>query len=181
MRFGKLEVIKRDSNSKSGCSKWECLCDCGNIKIIEAGNLKNGHTQSCGCFRKEKMRQISRREPGQNGFSTLKNKYKKNARLRNLSWNLNDKQLKELFKGNCYYCNIEPIQISRAERYSTPEADAHSQFIYNGIDRLNNNIGYEYINCVPSCKMCNWMKLNFLLEDFLNKIKQIAKHKLGLK
>lgn len=30
---------------------WLCRCDCGNQCIVQDGNLKNGHTKSCGCVR----------------------------------------------------------------------------------------------------------------------------------
>lgn len=33
-----------------GSSKWECQCSCGMTTIVETGNLKSGHTKSCGCF-----------------------------------------------------------------------------------------------------------------------------------
>lgn len=48
LRFGKLTAIKVASTKPV---KWECLCDCGNTKVISAGNLrKNGKaTESCGC------------------------------------------------------------------------------------------------------------------------------------
>ena len=29
----------------------ECICDCGNIVTVRAGNLKSGNTKSCGCSR----------------------------------------------------------------------------------------------------------------------------------
>lgn len=51
-KFGRLTVIERAKNYKSGQSRWLCKCDCGNEKVIAVGNLKNGHTQSCGCLRK---------------------------------------------------------------------------------------------------------------------------------
>jgi len=31
---------------------------------------------------------------------------------------------------------------------------------YQGIDRINNNVGYESGNCVPCCNICNRAKLN---------------------
>lgn len=60
-RLGKLEVISY------ACSKYddthggerirhyyECKCDCGNVKLIQRGQLKNEIVHSCGCIRKEK-------------------------------------------------------------------------------------------------------------------------------
>ena len=49
-KFGKLTALERvkNKNVKSG-TYWRCQCDCGNIVCVNAGNLKNGHTKSCGC------------------------------------------------------------------------------------------------------------------------------------
>lgn len=52
-RFGRLTVIKRDHTKTGNVVFWVCRCDCGNIKSIAGGNLRNEHTQSCGCLREE--------------------------------------------------------------------------------------------------------------------------------
>ena len=52
-KFGRLLVVERVESTKYGNAKWLCRCACGNKKIVAAGNLKSGHTQSCGCFEKE--------------------------------------------------------------------------------------------------------------------------------
>jgi len=54
-KFGKLTVIKRGENTKNGRVQWLCQCDCGNpeLVLVRADCLKNGNTQSCGCFHKE--------------------------------------------------------------------------------------------------------------------------------
>ena len=31
-------------------SFWKCRCDCGNIIIVPANQVKNGHTKGCGCL-----------------------------------------------------------------------------------------------------------------------------------
>lgn len=54
-RFTKLLVIKRVANDKSGNPHWLCKCDCGNYKVIQGGNLRSGHTKSCGCLQKERV------------------------------------------------------------------------------------------------------------------------------
>lgn len=52
LKFNRLTVISRGPNKGSG-AQWNCLCDCGNNIIIGTKKLKNGHTKSCGCLRKE--------------------------------------------------------------------------------------------------------------------------------
>lgn len=47
-RFGRLTAV--EPLPKSGeAYKWRCICDCGNECAVAAANLRNGHTQSCGC------------------------------------------------------------------------------------------------------------------------------------
>lgn len=47
-RFGKLVALER-IGSKSRQSIWLCRCDCGNTAKVSLGNLRSGHTTSCGC------------------------------------------------------------------------------------------------------------------------------------
>lgn len=47
-RFGKLVALEK-APSKSGKTYWKCQCDCGTIKEVQTGHLKNGTIQSCGC------------------------------------------------------------------------------------------------------------------------------------
>ena len=53
-RFGMLIVlnqVKRE-DVKTKDSFWLCQCDCGNIRTVQASNLKSGATKSCGCNHK---------------------------------------------------------------------------------------------------------------------------------
>lgn len=52
-KYGRLTAMKRAENKKGSKAKWLCRCDCGNETIADSGNLRNGHTKSCGCFNKE--------------------------------------------------------------------------------------------------------------------------------
>ncbi len=45
-KFGKLTVLER---VPPGSQK--CLCECGNIVIVQTDNLMDGNTQSCGCLK----------------------------------------------------------------------------------------------------------------------------------
>jgi hypothetical protein len=57
-RLGRLTVIRLAGRNKKGQSRWECLCDCGKTIIVEISHLGGGYTQSCGCLRLERIRQI---------------------------------------------------------------------------------------------------------------------------
>ena len=54
-RFGKLVVLSEADRivTKSGelLRDFNCLCDCGNMKVIRYSDLTQGHTRSCGCSR----------------------------------------------------------------------------------------------------------------------------------
>ena len=52
-RFSRLTVTERLPNDKHGSSMWLCLCDCGNSVAVRGGDLRNGHTRSCGCLLKQ--------------------------------------------------------------------------------------------------------------------------------
>ena len=53
-KFGRLVALKLVGTRKY-CAMWLCKCDCGNEKIVNGYNLRNGNTKSCGCLHKEKM------------------------------------------------------------------------------------------------------------------------------
>lgn len=53
-KYGHLTVIARAGSDPNGQALWECECDCpAHTHIITTGgNLRKGHTQSCGCERR---------------------------------------------------------------------------------------------------------------------------------
>lgn len=52
-RFGRLTVISRAKNDVCGNTMWNCWCDCGKPAVVLAGQLRRGHSKSCGCLNKE--------------------------------------------------------------------------------------------------------------------------------
>lgn len=56
LKFGRLEVIEEVGRDNAGNKTWLCRCECGNEKVITGGNIRAGHSLSCGCFRLEQLR-----------------------------------------------------------------------------------------------------------------------------
>ena len=54
--FRRLTVLGC-AGRKKGHTYWFTRCDCGNVTRVGAGNLKNGHTVSCGCFMVEQIKE----------------------------------------------------------------------------------------------------------------------------
>lgn len=51
-RYGRLLVLSLFP-TKRGDAYFECICDCGNKKVVKGVNLKRGSVKSCGCLRDE--------------------------------------------------------------------------------------------------------------------------------
>lgn len=49
-RYNRLTVLSREPNNKRGHAMWLCVCDCGNLIVANGSNIRNNHTQSCGCL-----------------------------------------------------------------------------------------------------------------------------------
>lgn len=160
-RYGRLTVTGiADRKTKGGELIWRCVCDCGSVTETTGTNLRRGATKSCGCLRNEILsNRHSGKDKGVGGFRKLCYSYRWWARKRNLCWELDEIQCQKLFKGDCYYCGNQPSQISRA-------GSDQSEYIYNGLDRTDNSIGYITSNVVSCCGMCNYAKKGKTTEEF---------------
>lgn len=52
-KFNRWLVLKRVSNDKHNLTQWLCRCDCGTERIVLGNSLRNGRSQSCGCYNRE--------------------------------------------------------------------------------------------------------------------------------
>ena len=48
-RFGILTVLSEAGRAKDRHILYECVCECGNHKIVSGNDLLSSHTRSCGC------------------------------------------------------------------------------------------------------------------------------------
>ncbi len=180
LRFGRLIVVSFVERDKRGEPLWKCICDCGIIKEkVRHHGLVNGATTSCGCYHKEKVKDVShltwydeqRRNRDRKLILArpLYNRYKTQAKRRGREFNLTfDEFIKYVFD-NCNYCGTEPIAELKVHQYT-------GSILYNGIDRVDNSKGYIEGNVVTCCEICNRAKLMMTREEFLSWIDRVYKH-----
>lgn len=93
------------------------------------------------------------------GMHEKYDRYMHNSFRRGIAWKLTKAQFRKLVESDCHYCGEKPFTYE-----------------WNGIDRVDNRIGYGPTNAVPCCSMCNRMKWAYGVDEFENKARQIAAH-----
>ena len=147
---------------------WKFRCDCGKEHIAGMGDVRRGKINSCGCQRHKGL------PPSQVSFNQLLSGYRAGANARGYTWELSVEDFKNLTSGNCVYCGEPPRNWETYSRQRSPHITA--VYVYNGIDRIDNSLGYTKENCVSCCTMCNYMKSAYTRELFLNHIKKIYEY-----
>ncbi len=139
-------------------------CECGNESIKVFYQVRSGYIPSCGCIN------TLYKEPGEAARYDLMGRYRHSAKKRNFPFTLSFNEFKNIISQDCHYCGIEPLQ-SRLVK------GCNGQFLYNGIDRVNSEKGYEIDNCVPCCFTCNRAKSKMPYERFIQYTQRfLSKH-----
>jgi hypothetical protein len=111
LRFGRL-VVKCIDHKKSGNIFWECVCDCGNTKITSYSSLNSGHTNSCGCIRKETAKNQGKCNLGlrRSKLGSLVGKIYNNWTVLELVDSVNDDPYKSLWLCRCTCGNERTVK-----------------------------------------------------------------------
>jgi hypothetical protein len=94
---------------------------------------------------------------------------------RNQPWSLSRRQFYFYSQLPCYYCDRPPQQIFTASR----QQNSYFPFRFNGLDRKNNNRGYDWQNVVPCCFQCNRAKAAITETEFYKWIALVHEHIKG--
>ena len=161
-RFTRLTVTSaaRSVRTRTGLyTMWNCLCACGRKAQVRTAHLTEGRTKSCGCFFLESLSKQPRgRKP--DGTAYLRyvfGYYLKNAKNRSVDFKLDFDAFCSVSARNCHYCGASPAQGHNKSRLDRPKV-FNGIVKHNGIDRINNTLGYTSKNVRPCCKHCNRAK-----------------------
>lgn len=147
--------------------KYICICICGNESKVSSSSLGRV-SKSCGCMQKEKRIKSIK----ENGFISIKNKiydnYKRSALKRNYSFELTKEEFNIITSQKCYYCKSEPNMIYKYGRSKSDNEiyNIYNEYRYNGVDRVDNSLGYIKENCVACCKICNNAKSTLSISEW---------------
>lgn len=141
-KYARLTVIGYShTDFSSHIAYWECLCDCGNKKIVPTNLLTRGTVKSCGCLRDEKRH-----------FNTLKHGECKNGE---------ETRLYRIWTNMRYRCRKNNSNISKHyykkgirvceewQDFNNFKSWAYANGYSNdlSIDRIDGNGNYEPTNC----------------------------------
>lgn len=153
------EAIKLNPENKT-----QICVNCGK-DYTQFETRYNKESKICEVCNETNARQDLKRQNRERNFKNEKFRYMETyyksyvsgAQKRDYIMNLDFEYFKTLVVMPCYYC----LHITENET--------------NGIDRLNNDIGYEKENCVPCCETCNMMKHYFHPQFFIEICRIISK------
>jgi 5-methylcytosine-specific restriction endonuclease McrA len=170
-KFGKLSVIGLYCLISTHRLYASCGCECGKLVECYWQNLVHGRTKSCGCWRKTSEPYLASRHRKSFGYAAmvqLYNAYRSNAKRRQNSFSLTLEVFRKLTSSSCAYCGSLPSQINRLSK------SANGYYTYNGVDRVDNSIGYEEANVVAACGCCNRAKGTMPRQKFVEWAKKVA-------
>lgn len=137
-------------------------CQCGGETITSRSKVKSFHTRSCGCIR-------TRFSNSELLINKVKNSYISHAKDKNLQFELTHSEFENLILSNCYYCNTNLTNSLNIK---------NEKLFYNGVDRIDNNNGYNISNCVTACFDCNSAKRSHSYDNFLLYVKNIYNYSI---
>lgn len=123
---------------KNTHAQWKALCDCGNFKIVDGGEVRRGAIVSCGCWGKERLKlgPETVRKHGMHGSETYNSWAHMMQRCKN--------------PNNDRYHRYGGRTITVCDRWKLFEnfvADMGMRPPGMSIDRINNSGNYEPSNC----------------------------------
>ena len=163
-KFGKFTAVKQAGHTKAGAVIWECVCECGNVRNVVQVSLTNGRRTKCKeCLYREK---VTRDEIPACYWSQII----KSAESRNIDFNLNRKEMFDLFEKQKRKCAISGLAIGFAE-----SAIEHGHgFTTASVDRIDNDESYVLANVQWVHKSINKMRGRLTVGDFIELCQAVA-------
>jgi hypothetical protein len=136
--FGRLTVKGDTGRRQNRQVIWSCICLCGNTTDAQGSHLRSGHTQSCGCYARQRSAEWHTKHGG--AFTRL---YRTWSSMAKRCANPNDKVFKNYGGRGISVC-VEWRDDFAAFR-AWAEMSGYEDHLT--IDRIDVNGNYEPANC----------------------------------
>lgn len=172
-RYGRLVALEYAGYLRIGSQPKRAFrfrCDCGAIVVRTLMDVRRLDTMSCGCLKRDnraKKPAHNRLRDGESSFRALLASYRKRAVAVGVAFELTEDGFRSLTIASCYYCNQKPSQKKKAT------ADCFGSYQYNGLDRLDNTLGYVLGNVAPCCGTCNRAKGTMPVHEFMDWVRRV--------
>lgn len=166
-KFNNLTVTKYLGKDNSKNNVYLSTCDCGGTIQTQGSDVKTGKIKSCGCKNFTQQAINTKARGVEPLVKSLFAQYKRAGR-RGYDFALNYEYFKSIILKDCTYCGSSPSNIKKDSR-----ASGDRVLKYNGIDRIDNDIGYTVDNTVPCCRSCNIAKHTYTVDKFKELITKI--------
>ena len=136
--YGRLTVLEASPSTITPggreVSKIKCQCDCGKELVVGLWDIRSGKTTTCGDHPLYEDRSLP-------AFNNLyRHTYRGRALASGRVFELTEDQFRALTQQDCFYCGAGPRSKSvQSGKYI-------SEYIYNGIDSVDNTLGYTIDN-----------------------------------
>jgi hypothetical protein len=158
-RYGHLVVTglgeQRRTSGDNSVVTWVAQCDCGKTRQVDAANLRNGGTTSCGSENGCEYARKHLKTPKERTDAHLRRiwlHYFHRAKRKRITFTLTQDEIETVVFLDCWYCGAPP---SNRTVFG----------LYSGIDRIDNNLGYVIDNVRPCCYLCNTIKGQLTFDD----------------
>jgi hypothetical protein len=172
--FERLTVTKMGPTILQGKRRakartWMCSCVCKAKCSATTSQLLNGKKRSCGCLQREAKKLSGKKYGGWNkmpegrsGVRPLHSIYKKRARTKEVDFDIDLGRFETITSSDCHYCGNKPSCLI-------------GTYLYNGLDRIDNDGPYTDKNVVACCKNCNLAKRSMTKAEFIDMAIRIAR------
>lgn len=141
MFFGRLKVVRFSGKwTNDNRPMWQCVCLCGNDRIISQASLTSGKSKSCGCLRDE-MSANRKLKHGHNRRAATTPEYRIWGAMVARCTNPNNKRFKDYMGRGISVCS----RWHKFENFFTDIGPRPTP--QHSIDRINNDGNYEPSNC----------------------------------
>jgi len=148
------------------------MCDCTKQYSLKLTNtLKNDGNFMCRqCYAERDAANFDAHW----GYKAAYSRIKKDARTADRVFEIKLDEFRYLCQQNCYYCDSPPSNLIT---YRGQNSFTFRYFMYSGLDRLNNEIGYTRQNVVPCCIICNRAKNSMPFKDFIDWLNKLTDYR----